>query len=439
MMNDRYREKQESLRRSLVPLGRILLFLGARVGPAATTLLLAVAYGLSDRAEEYLKFSIGFTVAALAQSLMTGWWAHWLVRSDPNENYLRGELRRFQARLFGGAFLLSVAAGFVAFIALGEGGGSLPLAATAVGLCGVQIGFGSAVLARHQFRMQHQRLFRAEISRAIGGFAGALIGLVTTQSGVISLLGFALGSLLGVLFFVATTLPGFGVQSPRSGAADPIHELRQESMKYGLPIVGVAVAVLVIQFSDRFILSMFDGNEIAGSYSASYDLVNRPVGLALAAISLASQRTMFAMFDDDDETQRDESALTRRDLWFQLAAAGIIGIGLLVAGWVAEDIRVLLVADLGLLVPLLVFSSAVLLGVSHTLMRPLQARHETARIGRYAGIAAACNVGLNLALIGDFGASGAATATFLSVVTFVAFLSRASFAEARALAYNTQS
>lgn len=399
------------------------LFLAARAGPAVTLLLVNVVFGLRNESDDYLEFSLGLGAAALVTSLSTGWWTHTLVRRDPGATHAPSSLIRLQTAMAFGLVGVGAATGVAVFRLLGQDWGGTATGALATSVVTVQTALGATVLSRHQFEYMHSRLLFAEVSRSAGGLVGGITGLVVYRTGTASLLLFGIGSLIGISPF-ARVLPGFSGLT--SAALDKrLRSLLRESLTYGYPIVVATSAMLVIQFSDRAILTFFDGREVAGWYSASYDLINRPVGLVLASISLASQRLLFQSEDATPQSGRMKQIL-RRDLILQAIASAAIALSLALIVIVFSPIEQLVVARLGPIVPMLAFIAAVGLGVSHTLMRPLQVAHRTGRIAWDALAAAAANLLLNGILIPLFGANGAGIATVAAVLLLVARLTRSS-------------
>jgi len=316
------------------------------------------------------------------------------------------------------AFLVASLLTYSTFAIIGKSTGAALLLALGSAVSAVQLALSSMIRAHNQFTYQHRQMLAAELSRSVGVFGGALMGVFVWGTGAMALVASALLGTFALLPF-GRALPGFTnviQRTLRPGVA----AFARQSAKYGYPIVLVSVSLLIVQFSDRIILTFAKGEAIAASYAATYDIVNRPIGLVIGAIAMASQRSLFDQFDSGSNTFR---SMLKKDVRLQVVIAAVLGLFLILCLWLSVWVRDLVLGDQSYLVALLIFVAAVALGLTHTVMRPLQATRSTGRLALFAFMTAVVNVVVGVPLIALLGPVGAATSTALSFIGLALVLS----------------
>lgn len=118
---------------------------------------------------------------------------------------------------------------------------------------------------------------------AFKSVAAVAIGTSLTLAGL-SAYGPLLGLLLGLLFAGAYGLRNAIWRVPPKLDGKKLAELA----RYGAPLTATFALSYIVSASDRFILASFLGEAEAGLYSASYDLANQSLTLAMSIVNLAA-------------------------------------------------------------------------------------------------------------------------------------------------------
>jgi O-antigen/teichoic acid export membrane protein len=182
------------------------------------------------------------------------------------------------------------------------------------------------------------------------------------------------------------------------------------ALRYSIPLVPGALAVFVLEASDRLVLQHDLGAAAVARYAVAYNIGAIPI-LLLGVLDSVWMPRVFAL---DDERVRD-SVLTRsRDALYALlipVVAGLaIGGPILLHLWAPASYR----PDGLLLVLALVAASSIPVAgaISHT--RVLLTEGRTAAVAVATTIAAGTNLVLNVVLVPRLGIEGSALATLLS-------------------------
>lgn len=265
---------------------------------------------------------------------------------------------------------------------------------------------GMASLTRQVMRLRFQpwRYLTSSLIAAVGGTAVALVAVLPLDLGAE---GVFVGSLSGALLSIAyNVVMGRGVLTPRFSRP----ELRT-MLAFGLPLLPAALALWVLQFLDRLMLSRLGSLSDVGEYAVA-NRVAMPLLLLITAFGTAYSPFMLSLFSQDAE---EEKRLRGRVLGY------VVG-GLLVAGaavtLAAEPIVSVLAPrfhEAYTAVWLLVVGT-VAFGTTTVTTAGLALARRTRYMGVYSGLAALLNAGLNLVLIPAWGMRGAALATAVAYV-----------------------
>jgi O-antigen/teichoic acid export membrane protein len=243
--------------------------------------------------------------------------------------------------------------------------------------------------------------------RAVRGGVALGIGVVLIYAGCGGE-GALVGLICGGFLAVAIVQPS-GRRFPTIAA--PKTMLVREQLQYGLPIIASLPLLLVVHVSDRFFLQAFNGASAVGLYSASYDLTQYTIALAIAVVQVAAYPLVFKVF----ESQGSVAAMRQFSLNAELTVAVCIGS----AGFLYVLREPIAGAALGkayqevavLLMPWIAVAAA-LNGLRSTLFEvPFHLAAKTKSLVWIGGIAALANLLLNFLLIPKHGLLGAAIAT----------------------------
>jgi O-antigen/teichoic acid export membrane protein len=182
--------------------------------------------------------------------------------------------------------------------------------------------------------------------------------------------------------------------------------LLREMQRFGLPLVPAALALIAINFSDRFFLAHLVGLDEVGVYEMGMRVASAMV-LLLTAFRMAWPA--FAYSIEDDAEARRTYAFVLTYLVF-ITSWVALALGLL-APWIVELLSSNSAFDEGArVVAILAFAKAAY--AAYIVMAIGVGRAKRTQFNwAITGAAAAVNVGLNLALVPSFGMFGSAAAT----------------------------
>jgi O-antigen/teichoic acid export membrane protein len=233
-----------------------------------------------------------------------------------------------------------------------------------------------------------------------------LIGIFLVWRGF-GVAGALLGTTLAALAVVAVNWRGWW-----SGWELFDRALGTSMLRFGLPLIGSALFIWLATFVDRWLLAAFASTDEAGRYAAGYDLQMNLLGVPLAVIQLAGY-PLIASALTTHGTQAAQAQLRHLGILIALIVlpevVGIVMIAPLLASvFLGEEFRSLTLA----LMPVLVGAS--FLKILMTYLNYgyfLTARTDLALLS--IGTAAVVNLLLNLVLIPQFDAWGAAWASLI--------------------------
>ena len=279
------------------------------------------------------------------------------------------------------------------------------------------LGIDDAALVRAAFvgiwaQMNYEQLtalFRVE-ERSTAYVAASLANIAITVTATVLLvvvweqgaLGVIVGNFVGTLVVYAALL---GYRREQLGL-DFDRLLLREMQRFGVPLVPAALALIAINFSDRFFIEHFAGLDDVGLYELGVRIASAMV-LLLTAFRTAWPGFAYSIRDDDEARRTYAFVLTYLVLVTCWVAAAL---GLL-APWLVR----LLSSDAAFyeghrVVPLLAFGTAAYAAYIVMAIGVGRAR-RTQFNWVVTGAAALVNVALNVALIPAYGIIGAAVAT----------------------------
>jgi O-antigen/teichoic acid export membrane protein len=182
--------------------------------------------------------------------------------------------------------------------------------------------------------------------------------------------------------------------------------LLREMQRFGLPLVPAALALIVINFSDRFFLAHLVGLDEVGVYEMGMRVASAMV-LLLTAFRMAWPAFAYSIEDDAEARRTYAFVLTYLVFitsWVALALA-------LLAPWIVEVLSSNSAFDEGArVVAILAFAKAAY--AAYIVMAIGVGRAKRTQFNwAVTGVAAAVNIGLNLLLVPSFGMFGSAAAT----------------------------
>lgn len=256
----------------------------------------------------------------------------------------------------------------------------------------------------------------------------SIISFTRAALGTVLILGFVVGSNLGVLGIVlgsgisAAVCAGIGLFVLRDADLrwGLNRDLARAMLAFSLPLVPAAAAGWALNLSDRYILQGLTDADTVGVYALGYTGGMVVLAFVVQPFVLAWAATSWEIAKEDDAERQYARVLTA----FTVVAAFV---GLAISALATDVLRLLVgpaFADSRLVVPFSAFAY-VLYGVYSVVAVGLNIRSQTRWVSLAMGIAAALSIGLNLLLIPLVGMLGAALATLVAyavlAVTTAAF------------------
>jgi O-antigen/teichoic acid export membrane protein len=256
-------------------------------------------------------------------------------------------------------------------------------------------------------------LARARLQPARYGIAAGLravsaitlgTALVTLKLGAFApLLGLATGYVLGGM-----TLQALGWKTCRVRLVTPV---LKQLLRYGLPLAATLALSYVVSSSDRFLIAYYLGEQAAGIYAASYDMVSQFLVMLMMIINMAAYPLVITALEQSGaEAARVQLA---RNLWLLLAASVPATLGMvLFAPQIASLVLGKSFRQAGTVIIPWIAAATLLAGVrSYYFDLAFQLGKQTIGQLWVVGSSAVVNFVLNMVLIPRTGMLGAAWAT----------------------------
>ncbi len=240
----------------------------------------------------------------------------------------------------------------------------------------------------------------ANIAITIAATVLLVVGLEKGAIGVI--VGNFTGTLLVYLGLLSVHREQLGLQFSRP--------LLREMNRFGVPLVPAALALIAINFSDRFFLVHLTDIAEVGLYEIGVRISSAMV-LLLTAFRMAWPAFAYSIEDDDDAKRTYAFVLT-----YLVVVASWLALTLgLLAPWLVRLLTQPQFYEGGKVVPLLAFGGTAY--AAYVVMAIGVGRAKRTQFNWViTGVAAVVNVGLNLILIPPYGMIGAAVATIAAYV-----------------------
>jgi O-antigen/teichoic acid export membrane protein len=263
-----------------------------------------------------------------------------------------------------------------------------------------------STLVREVMRLRFQPWHYLGASLIAGGI-GAILSVLLVLGFGIGIAGVFAGVLVGNLLAAGYAI---AVAHPHIGRRVSRHELRV-MFAYGLPLIPSAIAMWMLQFIDRIMLTKLANLNQVGQYAIANRLA-LALMLLVTAFAVAYSPFMLSLHVEDEEAERRVRA---RLLTY--VAAALVALSVVLSLFAREIVSVIAPGFHQTYQSVaLVCAGTVGLGVAQVAMSGITLMRRTKLFALYATIAAAVNVGLNVVLIPVWGQVGAAAATAVGYV-----------------------
>lgn len=195
-----------------------------------------------------------------------------------------------------------------------------------------------------------------------------------------------------------------------------------ESVKYGMPMMGVTVAGLLISYSSQYIILFLLSKEAVGFYSLGFRLSDTVISNITMIILTVMTPTVMRVYDESgcnkaSSGSRMLTMLINLDMWVVLPVCVLLA-------FYSEDIICLLFPSYEgaqSIVQIIVFS-AVLRSLSMFTCKGLELARETGRMFAYLLVSLVVNAAYTLAFVPLYGIDAAGHASIASYIVYNALL-----------------
>ena len=218
--------------------------------------------------------------------------------------------------------------------------------------------------------------------------------------------------------------------SQRSGESQSVEslpymsmgELSKTAFKYGRPLAIVGILSWIIHESDRFLLLYYHSKEVVGIYSAAYGLVAAPFTLVVGSMA---QFLYPIVFNASVENKKARKIYALKSMLFTSTFISVIGILLVLflgeqIAWVALGAQYRVQA-VELLLWVAIGYGCLAISMSFDLAAYGDKRTSDLLIA--SSISSALNLIMNLILIPEYGALGAAISTMTALICYLIVMS----------------
>jgi O-antigen/teichoic acid export membrane protein len=258
-----------------------------------------------------------------------------------------------------------------------------------------------ATLVREVMRLRFQP-WRYLTASLIAGGIGAVLSLIFVLAFDMGINGVFAGSLVGNVLAAGYAL---ALVHPHIGRRISLRELRVMTA-FGLPLIPNAMAMWMLQFVDRIMLTKLADLDDVGQYAIANRL-SLALLLLVSAFGIAYAPFMLSLHAEDEETER----IVRARL-LTYVTGGLVVMAVVFSVFAREIIAIIAPGyHRSYQTVALVCAGTAALGFCQIPMAGISISRRTKLFAIYATIAAVVNLGLNFLLIPAWGQVGAAAAT----------------------------
>lgn len=226
------------------------------------------------------------------------------------------------------------------------------------------------------------------------------------------LLGLAIGTLIPTLYAYGHDWRGLPLQIDRA--------ILRRVCRYGIPLSLTVALAIVIASSDRYLIAYYLGASAAGVYSAAVDFTSQTLNLLMLTISLAVVPLAIRAWEEHGPEAAREQMRHNATLLLAVGIPAVVGLALL-SGNVSHCFLGREFRETGArIMPIIALGTFLSAYKAYHLDSAFQFVHRTGYQVWIVLVAAAANVGLNLALIRPFGIIGAAGASVIAYLLSMA-------------------
>lgn len=195
-----------------------------------------------------------------------------------------------------------------------------------------------------------------------------------------------------------------------------------ESIKFGMPMMGVNVIGLLISYSAQYVILYFLSKEAVGYYSLGFRLSDTVISNITMIILTVMTPVLMRVYDEakGDRTLSGSAMITKLinlDVWV------VLPICVMLAYYAEDIIRLLFPSYEGAqLVVQIVVLSAVLRSLSMITCKGLELARETKRVFQFLVISLIVNLGYSLLFVPIYGVLAAGHASILAYLVYNALL-----------------
>ena len=200
------------------------------------------------------------------------------------------------------------------------------------------------------------------------------------------------------------------------------YDILRSSVKYGFPLVGLAVANVILSSSDRYLIEYFLDSTQVGIYSAGYRITQTGVMLFVTFLMLASFPALIETFERSGEKKAQLLMYDLLSIFFVLLLPVFAGISVLSKDIVNTVLGVSYYKAY-VIVPWTA-AGVFFMGLCMYYNKSFELKEKTSLLLVIFGAASLLNIVLNIVLIPWLGILGATISTFISyLVCFLLSLS----------------
>jgi O-antigen/teichoic acid export membrane protein len=196
-------------------------------------------------------------------------------------------------------------------------------------------------------------------------------------------------------------------------------DIARNLLSFGVPLILNYVSYWVLQLSDRYLLSRFSSFSETAKYAVVYSLGSAISVVVMSPFTLAWPTTMFAVAKRKDATQIFRLIFRWLSLFLLFAAFALSLVGALLLNWLFP-----VTYHSGVFIIPIVALSLAFYGVYFIFMIGVNVQRKTWMAGIFTTVAAIVNLIMNLFLIPQYGAMGAAISTLIAyiVLALIAYI-----------------
>ncbi len=395
---------------------KIIIYVPSKLIPAFISLASASIFTRVFSTEEYGKYSLALSIAALVIAVLSQWLHQSIHRYLPGMKREEEKIFFKQSAVFGLIMNLSILIILNMLLfpiinhALSVDIKKLYLFCMVYIFTQLIIIFNGMILQAEMKAKQYTKY--TVINTSIRFFIVILLIYLFKKDIAFLFLATVISNLILIPFLMKVTSTNHRYNFSNRTVRRQCFTKVKEFLQYGIPISGWFIASLILNVGDRYVIQFFHGSGQVGIYSANYNFISGSIMLVTTPIILATHPFLIRAWNTSNEKNVAK--------WLSIIAQLLFILGLLLVSMVwlfSKDMAIIFLGKSfreGYVVMPIIIAGMIIWNLGMYAHKPFEFMEKTKELFLVAMVSALLNIVLNVIFVPVYGYVGAAYTTLIS-------------------------